>query len=226
MRRPPRRLGALLVLLGLSGCWLSEGSFAQGRREPAPLFHAFLWGWDLPSETMQRLPIAVRRDVERRLAIRRTYRPRLVVRESDPVLEAIASKKQQLEVMLVSLTSVTAAAEATRYARESYMSYETEGDSGPLMGEASAAARYLLKHPATALAPALSVFALHRFRCAYEAAAFAQDRDVQTQAVTGYLSAWRRLQKSEDPLIRAMAREIDGAPYVFIETDVHPRAFK
>ena len=128
--------------------------------------------------------------------------------------------------MLVALSGMTGLdEEAAQFARASPMSYEWESDSSGPMREASAAERYLRDQSTTSLAPALKVFMLHRFRCAFEAATWAKDSPVQVRAADGYRVVWGQLENSRDPVVRSVADEIDREEYVYIETKAHPRTF-
>jgi hypothetical protein len=153
----------------------------------------------------------------------------------------MARSHQQLEAAVVALSNrPQAATEASRYARDAALSYEWEGFPQGPMGEAVFAARYLQQHPQTALKPFLYVFMLHRYRCAFEAAgwnavsppkevepqrAIAEARAIERTAAARYSAVWQLVQRLSDPVVKAVADDIDTERYLYIGTSNHPRTF-
>jgi hypothetical protein len=195
------------------------------RREPNPLFHAFLWGSALPPGELDHLALDVRPEVSRRLSLRGSYKPRLVVpTPSDRMAESRSWKQVQFESFIVATVGdVSVQAEATAIARESDFAYEWEGMTGAARSETTFAEAYLRRHPTSATAPALQLFVLHRWRCEFEAATFNDDLDEQALARDAYRKTWALLQQSSDAVVRAVAEEIDAEPYVYIGGGRHPR---
>jgi len=93
------------------------------------------------------------------------------------------------------------------------------------MREASAAERYLGDQPTTALAPALNVFMLHRFRCASGRHVGQDAASARVRAADGYRVSGVSSRTQGIPVVRSVADEIDGEEYVYIETKAHPRTF-
>ena len=129
--------------------------------------------------------------------------------------------------MLATLLGRTGAgSEAAAVAREVPLSYEWEGYSDGPIREPVKAEEYLAKHPNSVLAPALNLFILHRYRCAFEAATFNKDAQVEAKSAAWYRAAWERASRVQDVVVQALARDIDESPYAYLETKVHPRTFK
>ena len=74
-------------------------------------------------------------------------------------------------------------------------------------------------HPGTALAPFLNLLELNHYRCAFEAAIFTKSDRKKNLAADGYRRAWRRVADASDPVVKAVADDIDAQ-----KTSEHPRA--
>lgn len=234
---------ALLVALPPAGLQPGRRPPPPGGSQGAPLFGAFIGGGTYRLEgSLGELSPPVRAEVERRLQNRRNYRPRLAVPpELTGVDQEMAGTHQQLEGAVVALSNRPGIeAEASRYARDAALSYEWEGFPEGPMGEAAFAAQYLRQHPQTALKPFIYVFMLHRYRCAFEAAgwnavsppkevdrerAIAEARAVERTAAARYTEVWQLVQKLSDPVVKAVAGDIDAERFLYIATDGHPRSF-
>ena len=200
----------------------------QGPAPVAPLFHAFLWGGELETPALQRLEPAVRDAIKARLAGRLAYKPILTVPPGlDRLAQEMARNQQQFEGMLATLSGrPDLGKQAAAAARDVRLSYEWEGDSSVPIREAVLAEEYLANHPNTVLAPALNLFILHRYRCAFEAATRFKDAQVQAKSAAWYRAARENVGRVQDVVVQALARDIDEAPYLYIETKLHPRTFK
>jgi hypothetical protein len=204
-------------------------------------------------ESMNLLAPEVRADYQRRLTRRRTYRPANVIppRPSSPE-QCVLSARGELEtaiVVLLATPELPASArralegEAAAYARRARLSYEWEGyPDGPL-NEAKFAEEYLGLHPTSRLRPYLELFLLHRYRSAFEAARYEVNevpRDIlpagrtiadiqagyaadQRFAAAKYREVWTRLAATTDPVVRAIADELDGVSFVYLSIGAHPR---
>jgi hypothetical protein len=194
----------------------------------APLFSAFLWGGTLAPSALQHLEPAVRDAVASRFAGRLAYKPILKVPPAAKGIErTLASKQQHFEAMLATLSGRPGTGnEAVAVTREVQLSYEWEGYSDGPIREAMKAEEYLGRHPDTVLAPALDLFILHRYRCAFEAATFNKDEQEQANSAAWYRAAWQRARRVQDVVVQALTRDIDESPYVYLETKLHPRTFK
>jgi len=190
-------------------------------------------------EKLGRLPPAVRDDFNRRLEERRAHQPRAALPPVDPgsLLDSLRRSRLALESALVGFAGASAAAEAASYVSTVRLFYEWEGfPDGPL-DEAAFADAYLSQHPNSPLRPFLELFQLHRLRAAFEAAGFSAafpPSDTPAIVVNGFATAQRtaaerygvirrRLAESADPVVRAMADDIDGELYVYIDIAAHPR---
>jgi len=134
--------------------------------------------------------------------------------------------------------------EAAAYARRGTLAYEWEGyPDGPL-AEAKFAEEYLSLHPATVLRPYLELFLLYRYRAAFEAAVYeiplagtetpraspagaaqiaAGYAADQRLAAAKYQEVWTRLAGATDPVVRAIADELDGVSFIYLNISAHPR---
>src|SRR5262249_21148928 len=114
--------------------------------------------------------------------------------------------------------------DAYAYAKDARLYYEWEGESQPPLDEAQYAADYLAAHPKTVLAPYLRLFLLQRYRSAFEAAIFEkQDAAVQRSIAALYKTMWVQAQRERDPVVKAIADDIDAGPYLYVDVGRHPR---
>ncbi len=169
---------------------------------------------------------ATRRLYESRVRLRAAYRPR-VGRHLKPVDEdKVNDHRPALEAMLVAAAGTTrVAGAAARYAETALGYYEYEGYSQPPLAEAAHAEAYLARYPRSVLRPGLELYLLSRYRAAFEAAAFEGDDHARHLAAERYRATWSRARGVRDPVIRAIARDIDAAKQVYIGSEGHPRTF-
>ena len=167
-----------------------------------------------------------RRLYESRVRFRAAYRPR-IGRQLGPVEEdKLNDHRPGLEAMLVAAAGTTRVADAAaRYAATALGYYEYEGYSQPPLAEAAHAEAYLSRYPRSVLRPGLELYLLSRYRAAFEAAAFEGDDQARHLAAERYRATWSRARVVRDPVIRAIARDIDAAKQVYIGSDGHPRTF-
>jgi hypothetical protein len=241
-----RHFGAAAILV----VWLSP-VIASARPVPqgVSLFSAFMGSSEsfnardeVPA--LSALRPEMRIAVEARLAKARKYKPRIKVPSHHNFPGSIASNRRALETMLVTLTARTGIQdEAARFAAHAPLAYEWEGDpTGPL-AEAAYADAYIREHPKTKLRPAIEVFALHRYRCAFEAGSFMVrepyhevvgepvklskwTREYSTardRAAERYNALWAQLHQKNDIVICAVVEDIDGQMSVYIGGGGHPR---
>jgi hypothetical protein len=232
-RRLKPRLVAATALLFLAVLQIARiAAFQTASRGPAPnapLFSAFLWGEKPDPPALQLLEPAARDALETRLRARLAYKPILTVPLDLSYERKISARIQQrFEGMLATLSGrPDLGKEAASAAPDVGFAYEWEGFSDGPMGEAADAEEYLAKHPKTALAPGLNLLILHRYRCAFEAATFNKEPEVQAKSAARYRAAWERLGHVQDVVVQALARDIDESPYVYMEEiKLHPRTFK
>jgi hypothetical protein len=184
------------------------------------------------AEKIAALPAPARGELERRLA----RRPRA---EADTFVESpeasLARTREELEAALVAY-SPAAAGEAAEYAKNARLSYEWEGDPGGPLAEAAYAAGYVEKNPGSPLRQYLELFQLHRLRAAFEAgeyaaafpaphltpAAVAELSRASRDAADRYRALTKRIKASSDPLLAALAADIDAELYVYLDVAAHP----
>jgi hypothetical protein len=253
---------AIAVTLGV---FLVPTLLAQGTRSTktaeasgAVLFSAFenrSLDVRLPA-TLASLRPDVRTEIERRLARRRTYTPKTPAPPpgADLAKKTVADARRKLEAGIVALletpkiapkATTAIEAEAARYARAAVLASDWEGFADGPFAEAEGAEKYVRAHPRTALRPYLDLFLLHRYRCAFEAAAYEVDHastdrlnDGQIAAIkagniaderraaSAYLDVWQRIAVTPDPVVRAIADDMDQTPALYVFVNAHPRTFK
>jgi hypothetical protein len=188
----------------------------------------------------------LRTEIVRRLARREMY----VAQTSLPPPSAefpstiVIRARRSMEVGMVALletrdlpdaAQTAIEREAFEYARDAKLYYEWEGYQDGPFDEAAATNSYLAAHPTSTLRPYLDLFMLHRYRCAFEAAGWeaahqgAARRESnladQRRAAALYKDVWQRLSASTDPVVRAIAFDLDGALFAYMNIGVHPRTF-
>lgn len=204
---------------------ITDSRAAAASQPPPSLLSAFDSG--ILQETPGASP-ALRREIERRVALRRSYKPRLTVAANlDFIAKDIASAQQQLEVLIVALVGrADVQDEAARFAKSAPLHYEYEGDANAPLAEASYATDYVRDHPGTVLTPALQLFSLRTYRAAFEVATYSKNADLMSEASRRYIAVWRNLQRSPDSVARFVAQDLDARPFLSVPTKPHPRTFK
>jgi hypothetical protein len=218
----------------------------------SPLISAFRSSSDdrLPA-ALDRLAPSLRQEIERRLARRDAYLVTIPTISNAAEKEEVTEARRRMEAGMVALIADAGLplegrraieSEARAYARKAALYYEWEGyPEGPL-AEANFGEVYLSSHPASVLRPAIELFFLYTYRAGFEAAVTqastnpTQDRSTQDVerakagyaadrelAVRGYDAAWRWLARTTDPVVRAIANEIDRAPYLYLRVAVRVR---
>lgn len=201
----------------------ADGGAAGSLRPPRPELIGALYTGRLPrQQALMRLEPAVRASVEARVRFRAAYKPRNV----DSSGTEKTGPHRWLEGMLVAAAgSRRAAPPAAAYARTAVLIYEYEGYSDGPLDEAAHAEGYLARHPHSVLRPGLELFLLERYRAAFEAADYEGNVPAMTRAATAYRAVWGRLDVVRDPVVRAVAGELDAALQVYMRSAEHPRSF-
>jgi hypothetical protein len=221
-------IGIALVLASIGSCASLEARSRTAEPIRLHLFYAFYYGWPPSQDAMAGLPASTREDVEKRLALRRSYRPILsLAKGGDGIEQEIAEGRQNIEKMIVSIIGSTGArAEASRFARDCRLSYEYEGDARLPLREALSAVEYVDLHRGTDIAAPLDLIALYRFRLAFDIATDPKDPEVLSAAARGYRAAWQRLMRSTNHVAVAIGEELDAMPPVSGATRLHPRTYR
>ena len=160
--------------------------------------------------------------LERRAAFRSRYS-----READTLADVRAdAKRRVLERSIVALVDApdierTAAA----IVAEAPIAGEWDGrPEGPL-AEASFAEDLLKRDPASPLAPWLYVFIADRQRIAFEACEKQENQECMRAAARKYRTLVSRARSVEDPAIRALVRDLEGLPSLYVRSASHPRDY-
>jgi hypothetical protein len=128
-----------------------------------------------------------------------------------------AEKKRGLERDLVAFVSTPGIEDtAAAYAGRATLAYEWEGMADGPLAEAAFAKAYMESRPETPLAPYLALFLAHRYRCAFEILERGGDARGREDAARSYRSALRLALGADDPLIRFIADDMDGRPYLYL----------
>ena len=196
---------------------LLVATLLQPGQQAGALFGKFHYP-NIDAPDMSRLKPDVRRLVERRLATAAAYRPRY---RGPSDVEVYL---QAIERAIVSITGTSAVAnEALAFANDVHIDIEWDEDSGPPLIEAESAAQYFRAHPRTAIAAYLRLFLLQRYRCVFEAAGKERDVARQQNAAAAYKAVWAQLRRERDPVVKAIADDIDAGPYLYVSIGQHPR---
>jgi hypothetical protein len=195
-------------------------------------------------EALKALSPEVREAIERRLQRREAYEVKTPVPEAVAFeLKVAAGRRQEIERGIVTLIDRPGVeAEALAFASSAKVYYEWETDPSAPLDEAASAATYLQAHPTTVIEPYLRLFLLHRYRSGFEAAVFMvahpypevlgaeniarwkkRHDGMRADAAAAYVAAWDALRNSTDIVVRAIADDLDGKPYLYLNVGAHPR---
>ena len=195
-------------------------------------------------ESLKALTPEVREAIERRLRRRDAYEVRTPIPEPAAFeLKVAAGRRQEIERGIVTLIDRPGVEdEALAFASTAKVYYEWETEPAAPLAEAASAAAYLNAHPATVIEPYLRLFELHRYRSGFEAAVFMvahpypevlgaeniarwkkRHDGMRIEAAAGYVAAWNALRDSTDVVVRALADDLDGKPYLYLNVGAHPR---
>ncbi|MEO5820646.1 MAG: hypothetical protein ABIT71_09075 [Vicinamibacteraceae bacterium] len=104
------------------------------------------------------------------------------------------------------------------------MVHDTHGISIPL-GLAESAEGYLKAHRESAVTPYLYAYLMVQYRSAFERQAKAKALEGQKTSAKKYRAFRLRALASTDPLVKAVAEDIDAQLYLHLATAEHPRNF-
>jgi hypothetical protein len=137
--------------------------------------------------------------------------------------EVLQAKRLQMERSIVALIDAPGIKKlAADCASHAVLFYEWEGDSGPPLDEAAWAEEYATKKSHEPLLPYLHLFLAHRYRCAFEAATREGNQDARNRAGAGYTRALALAMEDADPLVRAIARDMNRQQYLYLDTGDRP----
>lgn len=198
-------------------------------------------------EALKALSPEVREAVEGRLRRREAYEVKTPIPEMAAFeLKVAAGRRQEIERGIVTLIDRPGVeAEALAFASSAKVYYEWETEPAAPLAEAASAAEYLKAQPATVIEPYLRLFQLHRYRSGFEAAVFMvahpypevlgaeniarwkkRHDGMRADAAAAYVAAWEALRNSTDIVVRALADDLDGKPYLYLNVGAHPRTSK
>ena len=235
--------GLVLAIGAIAGAlWLPPRDTLQNYSLFAALGQARPGSWF--QESLKALTPEVREAIERRLRRRDAYEVRTPIPEAAAFeLKVAAGRRQEIERGIVTLIDRPGVeAEAVAFASSAKVYYEWETEPAAPLAEAASAAAYLNAHPATMIEPYLRLFELHRYRSGFEAAVFMvahpypevlgaeniarwkkRHDAMRSDAAAAYGAAWEVLRASTDIVVRALADDLDGKPYLYLNVGAHPR---
>jgi hypothetical protein len=146
----------------------------------------------------------------------------LAAREPGPELWA-SEKRQEMERGIVALVDAPGIEEMARdYAKRAVLMYEWEGmGEGPL-AEAAFAEQFLHANPDTPMAPYLTLFLAHRYRCASEALEAEMKPEAATTTHATYLEWLDAAIQQSDPLVRYTAQDLSRRMRVYLPAPASP----
>jgi hypothetical protein len=90
---------------------------------------------------------------------------------------------------------------------------------------AETAEKYLKAHMQSPLAPFLYTYLMVQYRLAFERQVAAQALEGQKASAKKYRAFLLRGKQAADPLVKAVALDIDAQPFLQRKTELHPRDF-
>ena len=111
---------------------------------------------------------------------------------------------------------------AATYARNAKIYLEWEGMSDGPLEEARYAENYLKQNPSTPIKPYLLLFLVHRYRIAFECLDNEKDDERQAETAAKYQQYLKLARSEKDPLIGAIADDINKQSYLYIRTIKQP----
>jgi hypothetical protein len=109
---------------------------------------------------------------------------------------------------------------ASEYSQKAVLAYEWEGMSDGPLAEATFAENYLRNNADSPLRPYLQLFLAHRWKCARETLIMEKKKQQASTIQAKYQAQMILLRQDADPLVRAIAEDLDGEPAIYID---HPR---
>ena len=198
-------------------------------------------------DALKALSPEVRAAIQRRLGRREAYEVKTPIPEAAAFeLKVAAGRRQEIERGIVTLIERPGVeVEAIAFASSAKVYYEWETDPSAPLDEAASGEAYLKAHPTTIIEPYVRLFLLHRYRSGFEAAVFMvahpypevlgaeniarwkkRHDGMRSDAAARYLAAWDALRNSTDVVVRALADDLDGKPYLYLNVGAHPRTSK
>jgi TPR repeat protein len=210
----------------------SPGCQASAPAPPATsadLISVYLWGDDPAVLRLGAYPDDVQARIGQTIGRWREFHTRQIDTAplyGDPA-DAPRSRTIQFQIERV-MVAVSEApdveSQAARYLNGASLMPEWQGFSPGPLREADHAMAYVSAHPESPLAPYLRLFAIHRLKLALTAMDYddsPEARKAEVRARYGRLAATAR--QSPDPLIRAIAQDLDVAGYLYSEAEGRTR---
>ncbi len=139
-------------------------------------------------------------------------------RSGEPAERYLREKRKLVERAIVALIDRPGIeAQAADYARKAVLFYEWEGMSEGPLAEAAHTETFLREKPDSPLKPFLQVFLAHRWKCAREAMLVEKKREEAIRLQETYRKNMALLLTNPDPLVRAVAGDLDAEPAVYLD---------
>ncbi|MCF7800721.1 MAG: hypothetical protein K9N34_01760 [Candidatus Marinimicrobia bacterium] len=144
-------------------------------------------------------------------------------REYKMVTESGYNKKYSIELGIYSLIDTPGIADsAYSYAQKAKLFFEWEGFSDGPLTEADFTETYIEIHPNSIINPYLLLFLLHRYRAAFECTVAENDSNGQAVTAAKYNYYLKQARKEQDPLIGAIANDMNRQDYTYYNVWKHP----
>ena len=224
-----RKCGQLMLLAG----GLLSSTLQQSSPAGTAPFHGRLYrvvsSWT-PGETMRpddagRVPASMRPRFERFTRCYATFKSRLPDTESFPAVASLIHKRALERALTCVVDRPDTAASAADYVTQARILYEWEGQSSAPLEEADDAERYIRTHSDSPFVPYLNLFVAASVRYAFEMFEGEKDPAGMAAAADRYRRFIARAREA-DPLVRLIADDLDGLPYVYRDIRKHPRDYR
>jgi hypothetical protein len=148
----------------------------------------------------------------------------------DPLAAARLARRRVLAQSMVALVATPEARAESVPASDALVRMSAEPVESAMaieipLGDAQLAEGYLKAHRESALAPWLHVYLMTQYRIAFERQTAAKALDGQKASAKKYRAFLLRAKESTDPLVKAVADDIDAQLWLERQTLEHPRSF-
>lgn len=148
----------------------------------------------------------------------------------DPIAHASLGRRRVLAQSMVALVGTPEARAESVAASEALVQVSPSPVESALaieipLSEAEMAEGYLKAHRESALKPWIYVHLMTQYRIAFERQTAAQALAGQKASAKKYRAFLLRARESADPLVKAVADDIDAQPWLERQTQPHPRDF-
>ena len=205
----------------------------QGSPVGTAPFHGRLYrvvsSWT-PGETMRpddaaRVPASLRSRFERFTRCYAKFKSRMPDTDTFPAVASLTHQRAVERALTCVVDRPGTAAAAADYVTQARILYEWEGQSSAPLEEADDAEQYIRTHSDSPFVPYLNLFVAASVRYAFEMFEGEKDPAGMAAAADRYRRFIARAREA-DPLVRLIADDLDGLPYVYLNIGKHPRDYR